>query len=112
MLPLDCLGQDSDRLSTAIDDSPLQSVERAEERREVREAMLRLDEDYRTILILREFEGFDYQAIAAVLGIKIGTVRSRLFRAREQLRRELSVYLSESKMAADRPGRSSAIPLR
>ena len=112
MLPLDCLGQDSDRLSTAIDDSPLQSVERAEERREVRQAMLRLDEGYRTILILREFEGFDYQAIAAVLGIKIGTVRSRLFRAREQLRRELSVYLAESKMAADRPGMSSAIPLR
>ena len=54
--------------------------------------MQRLDEDYRTILLLREFDGFDYQTIAEVLEIKVGTVRSRLSRARQQLRSELSSY--------------------
>jgi RNA polymerase sigma-70 factor (ECF subfamily) len=94
MRPLESMGQDFDLLASDHEARPSDSVERAEERTQVREAMERLDESYRTILILREFEGFDYQAIADVLEIKVGTVRSRLSRARQQLRSELSAYLN------------------
>lgn len=55
-------------------------------------AMARLTPEHRAVLMLREFEGFDYDAIAAVLGCRKGTVRSRLARAREQLR----LYLLEA----------------
>jgi RNA polymerase sigma-70 factor, ECF subfamily len=100
MRPLESMGQDFDRLISDRQALPAESVERAEERTKVREAMQRLDESFRTILILREFEGFDYQAIAEVLDIKVGTVRSRLSRARQQLRRELSLYLSGNDSSA------------
>ena len=53
----------------------------------------RLPEHHRTILILREFEGFDYQSIADMLHVKKGTVRSRLARAGGSLRQELKSYL-------------------
>ena len=95
--PIDSLGQDFDLLTNDQQILPSDSIERAEERRQVRQAMQRLDEDYRTILLLREFDGFDYQTIAEVLEIKVGTVRSRLSRARQQLRSELSSYLGVRK---------------
>lgn len=52
-------------------------------------ALAELSEDHRAILHLREREGMDYDAIAEILGCRKGTVRSRLARAREQLRRHL-----------------------
>ncbi len=54
-------------------------------------AFAKLDDDYRTILVLREIEQFDYQTIAKILCVKIGTVRSRLHRARMQMRKLLDV---------------------
>ena len=95
MRPFESIGQNFDQLTMDQQILPSDSVERDEERKHVREAMQRLDESYRTILILREFEGFDYQAIADVLDIKVGTVRSRLSRARQQLRDELRGYLDD-----------------
>ena len=95
MRPLEGIGKNFDQLTMDHQVLPSESVERDEERKHVREAMQRLDESYRTILILREFEGFDYQAIADVLDIKVGTVRSRLSRARQQLRDELRGYLDD-----------------
>lgn len=100
MRPLESIGKNFDQLTKDHQVLPSESIERDEERRYVREAMQRLDESYRTILILREFEGFDYQAIADVLDIKVGTVRSRLSRARQQLRDELRVYLDGKGSAA------------
>ena len=100
MRPLESIGKNFDQLTRDHQVLPSESIERDEERRYVREAMQRLDESYRTILILREFEGFDYQAIADVLDIKVGTVRSRLSRARQQLRDELRAYLNGKGSAA------------
>lgn len=57
------------------------------------DAIAKLPEDYRQVLVLREFEGCDYQRIAEVLDMPIGTVRSRLFRARTQLRERLEPLL-------------------
>ena len=48
--------------------------------------MERLDADARSILVLRDVRGFDYAQIGEVLEIPVGTVKSRIFRARSALR--------------------------
>jgi RNA polymerase sigma-70 factor (ECF subfamily) len=53
------------------------------------EVLEELPEIFRTVLVLREFEELAYQDIADVLGISIGTVESRLFRARARFRDKL-----------------------
>lgn len=52
----------------------------------VRDGLDRLPAHYREAVLLRDFEGMNYAEIAAVLGIRIGTVRSRIARGRERLR--------------------------
>jgi len=49
-----------------------------------------LQEDYKTILILRDVQGFSYDEIAEILHLEGGTVKSRIFRAREALRKLIS----------------------
>jgi RNA polymerase sigma-70 factor, ECF subfamily len=51
------------------------------------DALEKVDPEKRTLLWLREVVGYSYQELAEVLAIPVGTVRSRLFAAREQLRR-------------------------
>ena len=60
------------------------------EREQVREAIQKLPVEFREILILREYEQLSYQEIAALLECPIGTVMSRLARARSKLRELLS----------------------
>ena len=55
----------------------------------VRDAIASLPEEYREAIVLREFEQLDYKKMAAVMGVPIGTVMSRLSRARERLRSAL-----------------------
>ena len=57
-------------------------------------ALRRLDDAQRTVLVLRDIEGMSYARIAEVLGIELGTVRSRLSRARTRLRDILEAILS------------------
>ena len=52
-----------------------------------------LPDKYRTILILREYEGLSYEEISRTLDCSKGTVESRLFRARERLRKKMEKYL-------------------
>jgi len=59
---------------------------------EVTIAISNLSVDYRTVLLLCDVEGFTYEEIAKIIDIPIGTVRSRLFRARNLLKKELSAY--------------------
>jgi RNA polymerase sigma-70 factor (ECF subfamily) len=56
----------------------------------VRQAVARLEEGEREVLLLREYEQLRYDEIAALLGVPVGTVRSRLFRARMALKDLLS----------------------
>lgn len=65
---------------------PAEAAERQELRAAVRAALERLPEPFRTTIILREMEGNSYEQVAEILGISIGTVESRLFRARAKLR--------------------------
>ena len=57
-------------------------------------ALRKLDEPQRAVLVLRDIEGMSYARIAEVLGIELGTVRSRLSRARTRLREILEAILS------------------
>ncbi|MBY0112573.1 MAG: sigma-70 family RNA polymerase sigma factor [Phycisphaerales bacterium] len=61
-------------------------VEEQEARARVLDALSTLDFEARTILILRDGRDLDYDQIAAILGVAVGTVKSRLFRARQALR--------------------------
>ncbi len=67
-------------------DGPDRDLERSELRQRVRAAVARLPEPFRTTLVLREMEGNTYEEIAQILGVSIGTVESRIFRARRKLR--------------------------
>lgn len=59
---------------------------------EISNALNSLDVDFRTVIILCDLEGFKYEEMAKILDIPIGTVRSRLHRARHLLKEKLSEY--------------------
>ena len=61
----------------------------------VQRALAQLPDEFRTVLVLREMEGCDYDTIAQILDLPIGTVRSRLHRARLQLKIELTAVLED-----------------
>ena len=69
--------------------APDRLLEQAETQEIVQQALSKLATPYRTIVILREMEDLSYEEIAAVTGIAEGTVKSRLRRGRELLRRKL-----------------------
>ena len=69
---------------------PQSQLEKKELREKVREGLQRLPEEQRLILILRDVEGFSYQEIADALKIELGTVKSRIYRARAHLARLLT----------------------
>jgi RNA polymerase sigma-70 factor (ECF subfamily) len=54
-----------------------------------------LDEEYREVLVLRDIQGFSYDEISDLLKIPDGTVKSRLFRAREALKDGLKKMLGD-----------------
>jgi RNA polymerase sigma-70 factor (ECF subfamily) len=58
-------------------------------REDLARALDRLSEDYRIVVLLSDVEGFSYPEIAAILDIPVGTVRSRLARARSRLQKSL-----------------------
>ena len=74
-------------------DQPSSAMETRERAEQVIAALGWLDADSRAVLIMRDVEGFDYQQMADVLGLPLGTLKSRLFRARLALRDELRAYL-------------------
>ena len=73
---------------------PLQEAENQELGQKIATALAELGEDQRMVFVLREYEGLDYRQIADVVGISEGTVKSRLFRAKESLRQRLEPYLN------------------
>lgn len=77
-------------------DTPEALARRDEIERTVFEAIEELPEDLRTAITLREIEGMTYEEIAEAMDCPIGTVRSRIFRARDAIDRRLRPLLSES----------------
>jgi RNA polymerase sigma-70 factor (ECF subfamily) len=76
-------------------DLPTAALEQAERADQVQAALLCLTEEHRTILVLREIDGCDYHTIGELLNLPVGTVRSRLFRARLQMRDQLKEVMLE-----------------
>lgn len=77
--------------SDGAGDSPEDALEQTETQLMVRDALAKLPDDARAILVLREMEGLSYEEIAVALGISLGTVKSRIARARERLAELLGV---------------------
>lgn len=74
----------------ALEYDPCEWVQRRELRSAVRSALNRVRPEYRAVVLMHDAQGMKYEEIAAVLGCPVGTVKSRLNRARRALRRELS----------------------
>jgi RNA polymerase sigma-70 factor (ECF subfamily) len=70
-------------------------LERQETARQVQEALQGLTGDHRLVLILREIQGLSYEEIAEAIGAEVGTVRSRLHRARMALKLRLVSILAD-----------------
>ena len=77
--------------------NPSDHLLRAERARDVRQALGQLAEEFRMVLVMRDVEGFDYQTIARILDISVGTVRSRLHRARSSMRELLRQHFQGSR---------------
>ncbi len=76
-------------IAEAGEPGPLEGVQRSEAVEAVRRGLDRIDPSARAILVLRDLQGLEYEQIAEVLEVPIGTVKSRLFRARASLREQL-----------------------
>ncbi len=73
-------------LLAGTEPTPLGRVELDEDLGRLAEAFRSLDAEQRSILVLRDVRGLDYREVAETLSIPVGTVKSRLFRARQALR--------------------------
>lgn len=74
---------------------PTRPLERAERSAMIQQALNALAPDHRAVVVLKEYDGLRYEEVAEVLGIPIGTVRSRLHRARCELRERLRGVVEE-----------------
>lgn len=68
-------------------------AERQERRRLVQQAIGELDDEFRVVVVLRDIQQLSYDEISRFLDLPVGTVKSRIFRARTELKERLSVLL-------------------
>jgi len=80
----------ADRLPETREPGPEQCVQQGEMLDELQHAIAQLDDDQRAVLVLRDLEDLDYHQIAQTLELPVGTVKSRLFRARLALRQHMN----------------------
>ncbi len=80
-------------LLPAADGSPYEYVLDRERHRLIEAALADLNPNYRSVIVLRDIEDLSYEEIAEILQLPIGTVKSRILRGREALRRELEKQL-------------------
>jgi RNA polymerase sigma-70 factor (ECF subfamily) len=75
---------------------PALPLERAERDHRIQAALDDLGDDHRAVVVMKDLDGLRYEEIAAILGVPVGTVRSRLHRARCELRERLRGLVEES----------------
>lgn len=73
--------------------NPESACARAELEREVQKALKGLSFEHRVVVVLRDIEGLSYEEISATLGLSLGTVKSRLWRARSDMKNKLESIL-------------------
>ena len=84
-----------DTLTADVEDSPFEHMMHEEVRAKVERELREVPEPYRTTVLLRDIEGLAYEEIAEVLQVSLGTVKSRLTRGRDCLRKRLVPYVAE-----------------
>jgi RNA polymerase sigma-70 factor (ECF subfamily) len=84
---------DPDLVALISDKTPRRDVNLAELQEKLNAAMQKLSEQHRLVVTLHDVQGLSHEEIAAIMDCNIGTVRSRLFYARQQLQAYLSDYL-------------------
>lgn len=87
-------GEDDERTMDfkAEEPAPDARLETDEKGAMVQKALMELDQDSRAIVVLREIKGLSYQEISQALDVPVGTVKSRLSRARDVLKERLAKY--------------------
>ncbi|MCZ2342292.1 MAG: sigma-70 family RNA polymerase sigma factor [Bacteroidales bacterium] len=71
---------------SSLDSQPGSALERSEEEFALQRALHRLSPEHRTVLVLNDIEGMKYEEIAKIVNVPVGTIRSRIHRARLELR--------------------------
>lgn len=84
--------------------TPQEAAERTELRERIEEGLRRLPEEYRQVLILREMHQLSYEEIAAALCLDLGTVKSRISRGRQRLRK---ILLESGNFSAPAPSKGT-----
>lgn len=84
---------DPDLVALISDKTPRRDINLAELQEKLNAAMQKLSEPHRLVVTLHDVQGLSHEEIAKIVGCNIGTVRSRLFYARQQLQAHLSDYL-------------------
>ena len=74
------------------DKTPVREVGLTELQKKLNEALMRLSEPHRMVVVLHDVQGQSHEEIAEIMDCNIGTVRSRLFYARQQLQGYLAEY--------------------
>jgi RNA polymerase sigma-70 factor (ECF subfamily) len=79
-------GQSAEPVDESECNRPGHALEKAEQERRIQLALSRLSPEHRAVLILKDMEGQKYEVMAGILQVPVGTIRSRLHRARLELR--------------------------
>ena len=85
-----------DLVALISDKTPFRNVGLTELQKKLNEALMRLSEPHRMVVVLHDVQGQSHEEIAEIMGCNIGTVRSRLFYARQQLQGYLAEYVKTS----------------
>lgn len=73
-------------------ENPEAATLRREREQALRQALSELSTNFREVIVLRDIEGLSYEEVAVALETNVGTIKSRLARGREELRKKLSVF--------------------
>ena len=84
---------DPDLMALISDKTPTRDVALSELQKQLNEALLTLSEPHRMVVVLHDVQGLSHDEIAEIMDCNIGTVRSRLFYARQQLQGQLADYI-------------------
>ena len=78
-------------------DSPEALLMRSQLKHLIENCLNQLSEETKTAITLREFDGLSYEEISKIVNCPVGTIRSRIFRGREILDKEIENYIEENK---------------
>lgn len=96
--PVSIYSKDDEKVvEPAVDLNPTEKLEGEETQKKVQQALEQLEEGDRQIILLKDLQGHSYDEIAAIMQVPKGTVRSRLHRARLELKSRLKSYIGTLK---------------